>query len=104
MNKVSRGVCNISVGERTIQQRVTRRVSFVTRLRKMMPKDLERRNYSDSTARGYFSAVAAFAQHCGKPPDQLGPEELRHYQAYRLKNRKLAVVTVVARVSALRFF
>ena len=62
----------------------------MTHLRKMMLEELERRNYSDSTARGYPSAVAAFAKHFGKPPDQLGPEELRRYQAYLLKNRKLA--------------
>jgi len=76
----------------------------VTRLRNMMLEELERRNYSDRTARGYISAVADFARHFGKPPDQLGPDELRSYQAYLLKQRKLAVNTVVARVAALRFF
>ena len=69
-----------------------------------MLEELERRNYSDRTARGYISAVADFARHFGKPPDQLGPDELRSYQAYLLKRRKLAVNTVVARVAALRFF
>jgi hypothetical protein len=64
----------------------------------------QRRNYSDSTARGYVSAVAAFARHFGKSPDQLGPDELRRYQAYLLKKCKLAVGTVIARVAALRFF
>lgn len=76
----------------------------MTRLRNMMLEELERRNYSDRTARGYISAVAEFARHFGKPPDQLGPDELRSYQAYLLKRRKLAVNTVVARVAALRFF
>ena len=76
----------------------------MTRLRNMMLEELERRNYSDRTARGYISAVADFARHFGKPPDQLGPNELRSYQAYLLKKRKLAVNTVVARVAALRFF
>ena len=76
----------------------------MTRLRNMMLEELERRNYSDRTARGYISAVADFARHFGKPPDQLGPDELRSYQAYLLKRRKLAVNTVVARVAALRFF
>ena len=72
----------------------------MTHLRKMMLEELERRNYSDRTARGYISAVADFAQHFGKPPDQLGPDELGRYQAYLLKKRKLAVNTVVARVAA----
>jgi integrase/recombinase XerD len=76
----------------------------VTHLRKMMLEELQRRNYSDSTARGYLSAVAAFAQYFGKSPDQLGPNDLRRYQAYLLKKRKLAVGTVIARVAALRFF
>src|SRR5438445_12716042 len=70
----------------------------------MMLEELQRRNYSDGTARGYLSAVADFAKHFGKPQDQLGPDELRRYQAYLLKKRKLAVGTVIARVAALRFF
>src|SRR5215831_20651503 len=49
-------------------------------------------------------AVRQFAEHLGKPSDQLGPNELRTYQAYLLKERKLAVGTVIARVAALRFF
>src|SRR5205823_8441442 len=78
--------------------------STLTHLRRMMLEELRRRNYSDSTARGYLSAVAAFAKHFGKSPDQLGPDDLRCYQAYLLKDRKLGVNTVIARVAALRFF
>src|SRR3982750_843033 len=70
----------------------------------MMLEELQHRNYSDSTARGYLSTVAAIAKQLGKSPDQLGPDELRRYQAYLLKRRKLAVGTVIARVAALRFF
>jgi len=76
----------------------------VTQLRKMMLEELQRRNYSDNTARGYVSAVADFARHFGKSPDQLGPDDLRTYQAYLLKKRKLTVATVIGRVAALRFF
>ena len=65
-----------------------------------MLEELQRRNYSDSTTRYYLQAVAAFAKHYGKPPDRLGPDELRSYQAYLLKERKLAVGTVIARVAA----
>src|SRR5712692_3376911 len=70
----------------------------------MMLEELQRRNYSESTIRGYVRAVQQFAKHFGKPPDKLGAEELRSYQAYLLRERKLAVGTVVARVAALRFF
>jgi integrase/recombinase XerD len=76
----------------------------VTRLRQMMLEELQRRNYSDTTIRHYLQTVEDFARHFGKPPDQLGLEELRQYQAYLLKVRKQAVGTVVNRVAALRFF
>ena len=45
-----------------------------------------------------------FAKHFGKSPDKLGPNELRTYQAYLLKERKLTPGSVVNRVAALRFF
>jgi integrase/recombinase XerD len=76
----------------------------MTQLRRIMLEELQRRNYSDNTVRQYLLAVRQFAQHFGKPPDQLGPDELRTYQAHLLRDRKLAVGTVVARVAALRFF
>jgi site-specific recombinase XerD len=70
----------------------------------MMLDELQRRNYSKSMTRYYLQAVASFARHFGKSPDKLGPDELRNYQAYLLRERKLAVGTVIARVAALRFF
>jgi integrase/recombinase XerD len=76
----------------------------MTRLRKIMLEELQRRNYAEGTTRSYVRAVQQFAQYFGKSPDKLGPSELRSYQAYLLKERKLAVGTVVARVAALRFF
>jgi integrase/recombinase XerD len=76
----------------------------MTQLRRMMLEELQRRNYSADTIRQYLLAVRQFAEHFGKPPDQLGPDELRTYQAYLLRERKLAVGSVVARVAALRFF
>ncbi len=76
----------------------------MTRLRKMMLEELQRRNYSDSTIRYYLQAVAEFARHFGRAPDKLGPDDLRTYQACLLKERKLAVGTVIGRVAALRFF
>ncbi len=76
----------------------------MTQLRRMMLEELQRRNYSDRTIRYYLQAVAHFAKHFGKRPDKLGADELRTYQAYLLRERKLAVGTVIARVAALRFF
>jgi integrase/recombinase XerD len=76
----------------------------VTRLRKMMLEELQRRNYSAITTRNYLRVVADFAKHFGKSPDKLGPNELRTYQAYLLQDRKLTPGTVVNWVAALRFF
>lgn len=76
----------------------------MTNLRKRMLEELQRRNYSPTTIRGYSFAVEQFAKHFGKSPDKLGPDELRSYQAYLLTERKLAVGSVVGRVAALRFF
>src|SRR5579872_1980964 len=70
----------------------------------MMLEELQRRNYSEITTRKYLQYVSAFARHFGKPPDQLGPNELRSYQAYLLRERKVTPGTAVNCVAALRFF
>jgi site-specific recombinase XerD len=56
------------------------------------------------TIRHYLRFVEMFAQHFGKSPDKLGPDHLRTYQVYLLKERKLAPATVEHHMSALRFF
>jgi integrase/recombinase XerD len=76
----------------------------VTRLRKMMLEELERRNYSAETTRRYMRFVERFAQHFGKSPDKLGPDHLRSYQAYLLRELKLSPGSVENHVAALRFF
>src|SRR5213594_579517 len=70
----------------------------------MMLEELQRRNYSEITTRKYLQYVTAFAQHFSKSADQLGPNELRSYQAYLLKERKVTPGTAVNCVAALRFF
>ena len=76
----------------------------MTHLRKMMLEELQRRNYSEITTRKYLQVVTDFARYFGKSPDKLGPNELRSYQAYLLKERKLTPGTAVNCVAALRFF
>ena len=76
----------------------------MTRLRKMMLEELERRNYSAETTRRYMRLVERFAQHFGKSPDKLGPDHLRSYQAYLLRELKLCPGSVENHVAALRFF
>ena len=69
-----------------------------------MLEELERRNYSADTTRRYLRFVERFAQHFGKSPGKLGPDHLRSYQAYLLRERKLCPGTVENHVAALRFF
>jgi integrase/recombinase XerD len=76
----------------------------VTQLRKMMLEELERRNYSQSTVRAYVKTIEDLARYFKRPPDQLGPDQLRQYQAYLFRQRKLAPNTVNQRTAALRFF
>jgi integrase/recombinase XerD len=45
-----------------------------------------------------------FSANFKRPPDQLGPEHVREYQAYLLRERKLSSNTVNMRTGALRFF
>jgi hypothetical protein len=70
----------------------------------MMLEELECRNYSAGTTRRYLRFVERFAQHFGKSPDKLGPDDLRSYQAYLLRELKLCPGSVENHVAALRFF
>jgi integrase/recombinase XerD len=76
----------------------------VTRLRKAMLEELERRNFSQSTTRTYIRTVEDFARYFHRRPDQLGPKHVREYQAQLFTKRKLAPNTVTQRLAALRFF
>jgi site-specific recombinase XerD len=76
----------------------------MTHLRKMMLEELERRNYAQTTTHVYLQTIEDFARYFHRPPDQLGPEHIRQYQAYLFRERKLAARTVRQRLAALRFF
>ena len=76
----------------------------MTRLRQMMTEELVRRNYSDGTARAYLRSVKEFAKHFNRPPNQLGPEQIREYTAHLFQARQLSSSAVRQQVAALRFF
>jgi Phage integrase, N-terminal SAM-like domain len=75
----------------------------VTQLRQKMLEELQRRNYSHRTAKTYVRIVRDFADYFHQPPDKLGPEQIRQYQAHLFQAKKLAPATVSQYVSALRF-
>ena len=77
---------------------------MMTRLRQRMIEDLEIRNYPPETIKGYVFYVAQSAKHFGKSPDLLGAEEIRPYQVFLLREKKVASSTLNLVLSALRFF
>jgi len=76
----------------------------VTDLRKAMLEELQRRNLSAITTRIYLHSVEEFAKYFNTPPDRLGLEHIRKYQAHLFTDRKLEAGSVAQQVSALRFF
>ena len=75
----------------------------MTPLRRRMLEELQRRNYASETIRGYILSVKQFAEYFGKSPTKMGAEEIRRFQLYLLREKKLAATTVEMRMSALRF-
>jgi integrase/recombinase XerD len=53
----------------------------VNQLRQLMLEELQRRNFADTTIRTYLHGVDALQPVLSSPPDQLGPEDIRKYQA-----------------------
>ena len=49
----------------------------MTRLRKMMLEELQRRNFSEVTIRRYIHTVEDFARYFNRPPDRLGLRHIR---------------------------
>ena len=54
----------------------------MTPLRQRMIEDMQVRNLSPHTQSTYVLQVSLFARYFAKPPDQLGPEDIRSYQVY----------------------
>jgi site-specific recombinase XerD len=69
-----------------------------------MLEELRRRNFADTTIRSYLHGVSHFSRYFRRPPDQLGPEDIRKYQAMLFTKLKYSPNTVIVRLSSLRFF
>ncbi len=75
----------------------------MTPLRKRMLEELQLRNLSEATSSTYVRAVARFAQHFGKSPEQLGPDYVRQYLLHLLNDKKDTWSTVQVNRGALKF-
>ena len=69
----------------------------------MVLEELQRRNYSQKTAKIYIRTIWEFAKYFNRSPDELGPEQIRQFQAHLFSKQKLAAQTVAQRTAALRF-
>ncbi len=76
----------------------------VTQLRQLMLEELRRRNFADTTIRSYLHGVEHFSRYFHRRPDQLGPEDIRKYQAMLFTQLKFSPNTVILRLASLRFF
>ena len=72
-------------------------------LRQRMLEDMQVRRLSPCTQRTYVETVARFARYFDRSPARLGPEDIRAYQVYLTTERRLATISLVVAVSALRF-
>ncbi|MGB4225528.1 MAG: site-specific integrase, partial [Candidatus Dechloromonas phosphoritropha] len=75
----------------------------MTPLRQRMLEDMGIRNLAMNTRLSYVQQVAAYARYFHRPPEELGPEEIRTYQLYLIETRKLAPSSVGLATGALRF-
>jgi len=64
-----------------------------------MLEELERRNYAPSTIRAYLRTVEHFARYFHCPPDRLGTEHIRQYQAAMFRTWKLSPNSVTQRLA-----
>ncbi len=75
----------------------------MTSLRQRMIEDMQIRNLSKCTQDSYVRQVSLFARHFKKSPELLGPEQIRAYRIYLMNEKKLAPISILVAISALRF-
>jgi site-specific recombinase XerD len=68
-----------------------------------MIDDMTVRNFASNTIVAYLKQVQYFAQYFGRSPERLDSEEIRGYQIYLAKERRLSVSSRTVAASALRF-
>ena len=76
----------------------------MTPLRRRMIEDVQLWSFSPHTREAYVRAVAKFAGHFGRPPDRLGPEEVRAYLVDNVGRRRVSWSVYNQALCALRFY
>jgi integrase/recombinase XerD len=75
----------------------------MTPLRHRMIEDMQIRNLAPRTQVSYVEQVDRFARHFRKSPERLGPPEIRAWQIYLARDKRLAASSISVAVAALRF-
>jgi integrase/recombinase XerD len=72
-------------------------------LRQRMIEDMQVRHLAPKTQLSYQQQVAAFARYFNRSPKLLGPEDIRAYQVYLTREKKLSASSLIVATCALRF-
>ena len=75
----------------------------MTPLRRRMLEDMAIRNLADNTRLSYVQQIVSYSNYFHRPPEELGPEEIRTYQLYLTQTRMLSPSSVSVATGALRF-
>ena len=70
----------------------------------LMDRELRIRGFAESTRISYLERMRSLVRYFRKPPDQLGPEEVKQYLLFLATSRRLKWSTFNLYVCAFRFF
>jgi len=76
----------------------------MTPLRQKLIDEIQLRGFSPHTQASYVRCVSGLARFYHRAPDQVTDEELKAYLLYLLREKQLAVGSLIVAVSGLRFF
>jgi site-specific recombinase XerD len=76
----------------------------MTPLRQRLIEDIQLRNFSPHTVEAYVRAVAHFARHYRRSPEQLDGQQVRQYLLYLVQERKVSWSLYNQTRCALQFF
>ena len=76
----------------------------IQHLRRRMEQDMVLKNFAESTKKTYLNRVDNFSRYFGRPPEELGTEEIRKYLHHLIVERDLSQDYIKQVYSALKFF
>ncbi len=70
----------------------------------LMDRELRIRGFAEGTRESYLRSMRCFVRHFMRPPDELTAEDVKQYQLFLTKERRVSWSTFNVQVCALRFF